>query len=55
MLIIGERINTTRRPINQAVEKRDAKFIQAEARAQAEAGARIIDVNAGSRGGPVHG
>lgn len=29
MLIIGERINTSRKPVNEAVEKRDAAFIQA--------------------------
>ena len=48
MIIIGERINTSRKPIRQAVEKRDADFIKAEARTQAEAGATHIDVNAGA-------
>ena len=49
MLIIGERINTSRKQIDAAVGKRDAAFIQDEARAQVEAGAHIIDVNSGSR------
>jgi len=49
MLIIGERINTSRSPINEAVEQRDAGAIQAEVRIQIEGGADLIDVNAGSR------
>ena len=49
MLIIGERINTSRRQVNEAVEKRDAVFIQTDVRAQVEAGAHLIDVNTGSR------
>jgi 5-methyltetrahydrofolate--homocysteine methyltransferase len=49
MLIVGERINTSRKAVNEAVEKRDAAYIQADVKAQVEAGADIIDVNAGSR------
>jgi cobalamin-dependent methionine synthase I len=49
MLIIGERINTSRGPINEAVAKRDAGAIQTEVRIQVESGADLIDVNAGSR------
>ncbi len=49
VLIIGERINTSRKPVNEAVERRDAAFIQSDVRAQVEAGAHLIDVNAGSR------
>jgi len=49
MLIIGERINTTRKSIGAAVEKKDAEFIQNEARKQAEAGANYIDVNCGTQ------
>ena len=30
MLIIGERINTSRNEINEAVERKDANFIKAE-------------------------
>ena len=49
MLIVGERINTSRKAVNEAVEKRDVAYIQADVKAQVEAGADIIDVNAGSR------
>lgn len=49
MLIVGERINTSRRSINEAVEKRDAAFISMEVQKQAKAGADYIDLNAGSR------
>ncbi|MBP1733549.1 MAG: Pterin binding enzyme, partial [Deltaproteobacteria bacterium] len=49
MVIVGERINTSRKLVNEAVEKRDVAYIQADVKAQAEAGAHFIDVNAGSR------
>jgi len=48
MLIIGERINTSRPDIKRAVETKDANFIQEEVRRQKEAGALMIDVNSGS-------
>jgi len=48
MLIVGERINTSREQVSVAVEKRDAAFILADVKAQVAAGARIIDVNAGA-------
>lgn len=48
MLIVAERINSSRKSISEAIKAKDAGFIQNEARAQAEAGARYIDVNAGS-------
>ncbi len=48
MLIIGERINSSRKRIAEAMSGRDRKFIQSEAKAQAEAGAHYIDVNAGA-------
>jgi 5-methyltetrahydrofolate--homocysteine methyltransferase len=48
MLIIGERINSSRKSIAQAILSRDKNFIQSEAKAQAEAGAHYIDVNAGA-------
>jgi cobalamin-dependent methionine synthase I len=51
MLIIGERINTSRTEVNDAVKKRNAEAIQRDVKAQAEAGAQVIDVNAGSRSG----
>jgi len=49
MLIIGERINSSRSSIQQAIEKRDSEFILNEAIIQANAGADYIDVNAGTR------
>ena len=48
MLIVAERINSSRKPIFQAIEAKDGDFIRSEARAQAKAGAHYIGVNAGS-------
>lgn len=48
MLIIGERINTSREAIARAVGSRDANFIKNEALKQIKAGANMIDLNAGS-------
>jgi 5-methyltetrahydrofolate corrinoid/iron sulfur protein methyltransferase len=48
MLIVGERINTSRKPIAGATETRDAAIILQEARQQVEAGAHVLDVNAGT-------
>jgi len=48
MLVIGERINATRKRIARAMADRNADLIAREARVQAEAGADFIDVNAGS-------
>ena len=48
MIVVGEKINTSRKSIEQAVAKRDAAFILKVAREQAEAGANYIDVNAGT-------
>lgn len=48
MLIIAERINSSRKSIAQAIEARDEEFIRNEASSQAAAGAHYIDVNAGS-------
>ncbi len=48
MIVIGERINSTRKAVKPAVVDRDTAFIQDEARKQAEAGASYIDVNAGA-------
>jgi 5-methyltetrahydrofolate--homocysteine methyltransferase len=45
MLIIGERINSTRAHIQEAMKSRNAAFIVKEARKQIEAGAGFIDVN----------
>jgi cobalamin-dependent methionine synthase I len=49
LIIIGERINATRKRIGKAVAERDEAFIAGEARAQAAAGATHIDCNAGRK------
>jgi len=48
MLIVAERINSSRKFVTKAIENKDREFIQNEARIQTEAGADYIDVNAGS-------
>jgi 5-methyltetrahydrofolate--homocysteine methyltransferase len=48
MLIVGERINTFKKRVMRAYEEKDGQFIRQEALSQAEAGAGVIDVNAGS-------
>ncbi len=53
MLIIGERINSTRKKIGEAVQKADAGFIRTEAQQQLEAGAHMLDVNGGIPGREV--
>ncbi|MDD5136569.1 MAG: dihydropteroate synthase [Candidatus Omnitrophica bacterium] len=45
MLIIGERINSTKEKVKGAIGSRDAGFISGAARSQADAGADYIDVN----------
>lgn len=53
MLIVGERINTSRKikgepVIESAVVNRDAEFIKKLAQSQVEAGATYIDINCGT-------
>lgn len=48
MIIVAEKINTSRKSVAEAVERRDEQFVTNLARAQAEAGASYIDVNAGT-------
>lgn len=48
MIIIGERINSSRKKIALAIETQDANFIKNEAISQKEAGANFIDVNCGT-------
>ena len=48
MLIVGERINTFKKSVMRAYEEKDSGFIRQEAVRQAEAGAHVIDINAGS-------
>lgn len=47
--VIGERINTSRKLVQAAVEDRDADYIIDDVEKQQEAGAAFIDVNAGAR------
>ncbi|MDR1586261.1 MAG: dihydropteroate synthase [Treponema sp.] len=48
MIFIGEKINGTRKAIQEAILKRDRAFIEAAALEQAQAGADYLDVNAGT-------
>lgn len=48
MLIVGERINTSRPGIEPAVRNRDAALIQLEAENQINAGSQYVDVNCGT-------
>lgn len=48
MIIVAEKINTSRKHVEEAVRNRNASFITRIAREQAEAGAHFIDVNAGT-------
>ncbi len=48
MLIIGEKINSTRKRIKEAIAARDAEYLQELAIAQAEAGADYLDINTGA-------
>lgn len=45
MLIVGELINSSRKNIEEAIERSDAGFIKSIAERQIEAGAGILDVN----------
>ncbi len=47
MIIIGEKINATRKSIAAALEARDADMIIKTAKEQADAGANYIDINGG--------
>jgi 5-methyltetrahydrofolate--homocysteine methyltransferase len=46
MIIIGERLNSSRKPVLEALEKKDEKYLQKEALRQEQAGACFIDLNA---------
>jgi 5-methyltetrahydrofolate--homocysteine methyltransferase len=48
MLVIGEKINSTRKSIGRAVEERNAEIIREEAVRQVEAGAHTLDINCGT-------
>lgn len=45
MLVVGERINSTRQSIHDAIARRDADFIIKEASRQIAAGAEFVDIN----------
>lgn len=49
MLIVGERINTSRKQVDEAVSNRNTAYIQEDVKSQIDSGAHLIDVNAGSR------
>lgn len=51
MIIIGERINGTRKPIREAIQNRDGAYIMSEITRQDRAGADYIDLNAGTGSG----
>jgi hypothetical protein len=51
MIIIGEKINGTRKAVARAIRERDTDFIQDLAKSQAEAGSHYLDVNAGTAPG----
>lgn len=53
MIIIGERINASRKPIREAIISRDSDRIRQEIQAQDQAGAAYIDLNAGTGVGDV--
>lgn len=48
MIIIGEKINGTRKKVSAAIRERDAQFIKDLAQSQVEAGSNYLDVNAGT-------
>jgi 5-methyltetrahydrofolate--homocysteine methyltransferase len=48
-VVVGERINTSRKEVQEAVAKRDVAYIQKDVKQQEAAGASYIDVNAGAR------
>jgi len=48
MLIVGERLNTSRKQIKEAVSARDRESILSEVRSQVDAGAGFVDIHAAS-------
>lgn len=48
MIIIGEKINGTRKAVAKAIDERDADFIKRLAESQDRAGSDYLDLNAGS-------
>ena len=50
MLVVGERINSTRKRIKPAIAEQDVEIITSEAKMQVEAGATYLDCNAATVG-----
>ena len=48
MIIIGEKINGTRKKVGEAIAEKNVDFIQNLAKVQVDAGADYLDVNAGT-------
>ena len=48
MLIIGEKINSSRKNIQEVIEEKNEDFIQELARKQVENGAQMLDLNVGT-------
>jgi len=48
MLIIGEKINSSRKNIQEMVEEKNEKFIRELAQRQVESGAQMLDLNVGT-------
>lgn len=48
MLIIGEKINSSRKDIKDIVESKNKEFIQGLAQKQVEGGAQMLDLNIGT-------
>jgi 5-methyltetrahydrofolate--homocysteine methyltransferase len=48
LLVIGERINSSIKNVEKAISEHDLEFIQAEVSNQLQAGAKVIDLNAGT-------
>ena len=53
MIVIGEKINASRKAIRTAIGERDTKGIERVIRAQDEAGAHYIELNAGTGSGDL--
>jgi len=53
MIIIGEKINATRKQVAAAIEAKDRSVIETLARTQADAGATYLDINGGHPTGEI--
>lgn len=51
MIIIGEKVNATRKRVKHALEQRDQEWLRDLVTVQTEAGARYIDLNVGTGSG----